>query len=423
MRDEASYLRRGALALAGVAVAGYLVDALFNLGLARFLAPPDYGDFKLAHSFAFFAGLALLLGGDRAAPKVLAPCLERGEGRRVWEYLRFYIRNATLLGLALIAVTWALAALHTGSPNPGHHHPVALATLGVPAAAAGAMVSRALQSARRPARAVVPWRLGLPLLELGLFAAIVAWRGSLTDRQAILIAVAGTAAIAAWQWRDVRRLGLVETAPDPEFRRPRAWLAASVPMMGAFLVALALNQSDLYFLEVLGDEAEVGRYAAAATVAHALTLAQVTLVGLLAPLAGTAIESGAASSRAAYRRGAALLLAFLVPLALLLAAFADPLLALFGPGYAEAHGVLLFLSAGYFAWAAAALSGLWLQYRGRAGAVLRISAATLGVDSVLNVLLIPRYGMAGAAGSTAVTLTAGALAVLAAHRRAPAPAG
>jgi hypothetical protein len=86
--DHSSYLRRGASALAAVAVAGYLVDYVFNLGLTRFLSPHDYGDFKVAYAFGFFFGLALLLGGDRAAPRVLAPLIARGEARGTWEYLR-----------------------------------------------------------------------------------------------------------------------------------------------------------------------------------------------------------------------------------------------------------------------------------------------------------------------------------------------
>lgn len=42
---------------------------------------------------------------------------------------------------------------------------------------------------------------------------------------------------------------------------PRRWLTTSLPMMGFFLVTVALSQSDLYFLEMLGDEHEVGLYA------------------------------------------------------------------------------------------------------------------------------------------------------------------
>jgi O-antigen/teichoic acid export membrane protein len=79
--------------------------------------------------------------------------------------------------------------------------------------------------------------------------------------------------------------------------------------------------------------------------------------------------------------------------------------------------VLVLLLAGNVAWAAAALSSLWLQYRGRAGVVLAISIASLVADSALNLLLIPRYGMTGAAASTAATLSAAALAVVVAGWR------
>lgn len=420
MHRDASYMRRGAVTLGAVAVGGYVTDYAFNLGLTRFLTPHDYGDFKVAYSFAFFFGLAVLLGGDRAAPMVLAPYLERGEPRKAWEYLRFYLGNALGLALVVAVITWTAAYLHSGASDPRHHHPLAWVVWAIPLNAAAAMVSRTLQSARRPAQAAVPWRIGLPVLEMALFAVVIGIRGSLGIEEALLIAILATAIITFIQWLWVRRLGLVETARDLAFRQPRGWLLASLPMMGSFLVALALNQSDLYFLEALGDEAEVGHYAAAATTAHLLLLVQTTIVGLVAPIARPAIEAGAESSRSTLRQGQSLMLRMLVPVAVLLVVTAGPILGVFGPGYRAAQPVLQLLVLGDFAWAAAALSSLWLQYQGRAGIVLGISIATLVVDSGLNLLLIPRYGMTGAAASTAATLSAAALAAIVARRRLPA---
>jgi O-antigen/teichoic acid export membrane protein len=88
---------------------------------------------------------------------------------------------------------------------------------------------------------------------------------------------------------------------------------------------------------------------------------------------------------------------------------------------AGGHGVLQLLVAGNFAWAVAALSALWLQYRGRAKVVLVVSVAALVVDSALNLLLIPRFGMVGAAAGTGATLCGGAIALIAAHLRTPRP--
>ncbi len=44
--------------------------------------------------------------------------------------------------------------------------------------------------------------------------------------------------------------------------------------------------------------------------------------------------------------------------------------------------------------------------------MVAIAAGTLAVDSTLNFLLIPRFGIEGAAGGTAVTMTLAAFAVL-----------
>ena len=75
-----------------------------------------------------------------------------------------------------------------------------------------------------------------------------------------------------------------------------------------------------------------------------------------------------------------------------------------------------------FAWASAALAGLWLQYTDRGRVVVGLGAATLMFDSLLNTALIPSYGMRGAAASTALTLTVAACALaLAARRSGPVP--
>ena len=247
MDTSTSYLRRGALALGAVSLGGYLVDYGFNLGLTRFLTPHGSKSPILSPIFSAWP----CCSAATARRPMLAPCLERGETRKVWEYLRFYLGNATWLGLSLIAVTWTLSAFHAGSSDPLDHHPIAWVVVAVPLNAAAAMISRTLQSARRPAQAMVPWRFGLPLLQLAMLGTLVAIRGRLTVTEAVLVGVVATGLITLWQWHTVRRLELVEIVREPGYRDPRAWLGASLPMMGTFLVALALSQSDLYFLELL----------------------------------------------------------------------------------------------------------------------------------------------------------------------------
>ncbi len=417
MFDVSTYLRRGGLALVAVGIGGFAADYALNLGLSRLLPPHQFGDFRVAREFAAFFGAAVLLGGDRAAPKALAGPLERGEWAHAWEYLRFYLALGLGLSALVIAGVWAASGLYVGSADPLQHHAVAWLVLSVPMLCVGALASRALQSARRPFLAAFPWRVLLPLLILASLAGTAWIRGGVELHHALICALASAAAVSAAQWWQLRRRELPELPRDPAVRGARRlWLETSVPMMGVFLVGLALSQSDFYFLEWLGDEAEVGHYAAAVTTAHFLLLLQTTVVGLVAPLVQPAIEAGPEAVRGTLRRGQRLLLAALLPAALALALAARPILSLFGPSYVQAVPALTFLLVGNTAWATAALSMLWLQYTRRGTVLVAITAVTLVVDSLLNALFIPRYGMEGAAATTALTMTLAALAVVVARR-------
>ncbi|MEZ5583419.1 MAG: hypothetical protein R3F37_12355 [Candidatus Competibacteraceae bacterium] len=111
-------------------------------------------------------GLAVLVGGDRAAPRVLAGPIRRREKRAVWEYLRFYYRLALRFSLVLILVTLTAAWLHVGRFNPLEYHALVYMVFAVPLIAGGALLTRTLQSAKLVGMANLPWRVVFPLLKL-----------------------------------------------------------------------------------------------------------------------------------------------------------------------------------------------------------------------------------------------------------------
>ncbi|MGB0514921.1 MAG: oligosaccharide flippase family protein, partial [Wenzhouxiangellaceae bacterium] len=397
MSKPSSFFRRGSLVMAAIAIAGFGADYLLNLGLTRLLSNHEYGDYKVAHAFATLAGAVVLLGGDRAAPKALAGPLTRHESAPVWEYLWFYFRIALGLSAAIAAITWVGSFYHVGHADPTDHHPIAWVVVGIPILAAGALVSRTLQSGHHLVLANSPWRVAFPLTKLALIA-VAAWMlGEMNVEGAIVLSLAAATLVVAWQWWKLRRLELSDFKRAPDIASPRAWLSVSLPMMGAFLIALALAQSDLYFLEILGEEDEVGRYAAAATTAHFLIILQAAIAGLFTPALQPALDQGLDAARVVYRQGQRLMLTWLIPVTVLLAVAARPALALFGPEYPTVTTELRLLLLGYAAWALAAMASMWLQYTGRGRSVLGISLLLLLVDSGLNFILIPRFGVMGAA--------------------------
>jgi O-antigen/teichoic acid export membrane protein len=267
-----------------------------------------------------------------------------------------------------------------------------------------------LQSGKRLGAAVLPWRIGFPSLKIALILAMIYFAGSITLRGVVAVAIVAVLIVVAWQWRAVVRWKLVGRHRSPEPVDGAALLAISVPMMAVMLVVIALTQLDLFMIEALGSEHEVGHFAAAATTAHMVVLAQVAVVGLFAPLIGPALTAGGRMKRSLFWRGQRLILLISIPLAGGLLIFGGDLLSLFGADFDHATPALRMLTLGYLASALAAFAATWLQYVGRGRAVVVISGCALLIDAACNVLWIPRYGMAGAAMATAVAMCAAAAA-------------
>ncbi|HMB92797.1 MAG TPA: oligosaccharide flippase family protein [Rhodothermales bacterium] len=412
MSKKSTLLKRDAVIAIAAGILGFIADYLLNLVLSRMLGTHEFGDFRVARAFAVFCGALVLLGGDRAAPRMLAEPLDRREFGVVWEYLRFYGLLGLLISVVIIAVVWLIGYIyHGGTWDPMDHHAVAIMALAIPFMAAGALAGRTLQSVGRTFLAAMPWRVGAPVL---LLVALVLVRFVMEQvglYEVLWLAILTIVVITLAQWAMVRRHALKVIKFASEVRTPRAWLGISVPMMGVFLVTIGLAQSDLYFLEWLGAEGEVGHYAAALTSAHFIPLIQTSIIALFAPLVARDINSGSVQTNTAFLQGQRVMAVALVPVILGFALGAVPVMSLFGSTYPDAAPALRLLAIGNGTWAMAALSALWLQYRGRGLAVMRITVITLLGDSVLNVLLIPEFGTIGAAASSAATSTAAAAAI------------
>ena len=406
---DVSYLRKGGLVLVLVAVGGFLADYLFNLGLTRILSPHAYGDYKIAYAFASIAGIAVLMGGDRAAPRYLSGWLDQGQGGAVSGYLLFFTRVA--LGTSVVVLVGVLLAfgLHRVRLDPERHHAMVVAVIAVPLIGVGALLSRTLQSAKHLGMAALPWRVGFPVLKLVLILVAAWWLETVHVFTVIILAIVAILLVGGSQLVLIIRLKLVSRPTTVNAAQYLPWLRLSAPMMVTMLVAMGLRQADLLLLEVLGEEHHVGFFAAAATVAHLVMITQMTVIALVAPLIGPSLDAGIDAMRFTFRRGQRLMLWLIVPATLLLMVTGPVVLKWFGKGYDSGYPALLMLLAGYLLWALSGLASTFLQYGGKGRQVLWVNLLTLLIAVVLNFLLIPRYDMTGAGIATAVAFGAGAI--------------
>lgn len=210
--------------------------------------------------------------------------------------------------------------------------------------------------------------------------------------------------------------------------RVRAYAGYGYPIALSLALAVVLASTDRFLLAAFLDEAAVGAYHAGYTIANrTLDVLFVWLGAAGGPALVMALERGgrAAAIQAAREQASTFVLLGL-PAAVGVALVARPLAeVMIGPGLREMATLVT-------PWVAlsALLSGATAYYFGQAftlgrrtDLLLAAMAAPATANVILNILLIPRFGVVGAAWATAVSFAIGLSATILLGRRVlPLPA-
>lgn len=94
------------------------------------------------------------------------------------------------------------------------------------------------------------------------------------------------------------------------------------------------------------------------------------------------------------------------PLMLILVIFAEPIMGFVGPEFGAGAGVLRIMAVAHFISASSGMVGAFLNMTGGQAAFSKIVLVAVGMNFVLNLLLLPKFGMWGAAWASAISLGA-----------------
>jgi O-antigen/teichoic acid export membrane protein len=163
--------------------------------------------------------------------------------------------------------------------------------------------------------------------------------------------------------------------------------------------------ADTILLGILRTPAAVGLY----QVATRLTLLMTTVIAPIglafAPRVADLYRRGELEAlRHAYAVVTSWIFRLALPAAVVLIVFARQLLGLFGPAFESGATVTVVLTVGQLVNAITGPCGLMLVMSGRPGIQMVGNAATLALNLGLNLYLIPRYGVTGAAIAWAVSM-------------------
>ncbi len=415
---ERALVQRNALLAFSVRVASAALLYLSQMVLARWMGASEFGAYVLAWTLVLVLGGLSHLGLSMANIRLLPEYAETGQ----WSLLRGLIRGGRLVALGVGGVV-AIVGIATvqqlgGRISPQTAHAVMLAMACVPLYALTDLQDGIGRGRGWMGVALVPPYIVRPTLLLVGMIVAHEFGATMCAVTAAGVAIAATAGAALMQTRLVERRFAAEVPKGPRAYAFKTWFAISTPLLVIYGAELVMQNADVLLLALYRPPAEVGMYFAAAK-----TMALVMFVHYAVGSAA-AHQFSALNARGdheglarAVRDGVRWTFIPSLAAAIVLLILGKPLLWLFSPEFTQAYPVMAILVVGFLARASVGPAEFLLNMLGQQRAVATVAVSAALFDIALCTLLIPPFGMLGAAVSNAATLVFAALAYAAVARR------
>ncbi len=400
----------------GSNVAGTFVLQIVGLGLgfgvsltlAHASGPEVLGTYEYVLAIVGAIGPLAVVGTDKLLRREVAALVESERWGDLRHLLGWTTRTTALVSLSL-AVVAGVCLYGPLRGVPGTEGATMLIGLALVPLIAWIRVGRGtLQGRHRAALSLLPEELIVPGFLLTGLAGLEIAGIALSSPVALGLRLAGAGlGLAAIGGATIRAL-----PADLSLRGERTSRASETPAIdwwtsaGTLAVVASLGalnaRVDTILLGYFESSSAVGFYAVASRVAGCVLL---IFYAMNQTLSGEFSRLETAERREELRRtaqsGQWVVLAVATPVALLLFSTRGIYLSWFGPGFETASVALAMLIGGRLAATGTGLSGYLLMMTGHERVVALVEAGGILLNALLNVVLIPHYGLKGAAISTA----------------------
>lgn len=388
---------------------GMLSFKFFNFlrqfAIIRLLSPSDYGLFALGMTIVtscmVFGGLGLYSGAQR----FIAYHQARGDEPRtrgtVASSLRIVAASAAVFTLLSLLLAAPLASLFD---KPGLEEVMLWFTPLVPLSIGILIMSSFFMGFKKPGFSVFVDNLGISLVSLIVVLVFLSFRRDLSSLLAGQVLAHSLVFLAALLYAATHfpiRLSGEERTP--------VWkelLLFSLPLLTANALGYLMEQTDTLVLGYYMTSEKIGFYNAAYLLATVIPVFLAAAGTMLLPVAsGLVAGEHRAELRELYRSVTKWLFILTLPLFLIFSLFPSQTMQLvFGGEYLTATRALQLLCLGGFVNTFLGPNSTMLIAFGRSRFLMSSSLAATAVNIALNLLLVPRWGINGAATASLTAL-------------------
>ena len=199
----------------------------------------------------------------------------------------------------------------------------------------------------------------------------------------------------------------IEPQDTVEQMPARTILSISLPMLVTATINLVLGQTGVIMLGMFRSEAEVGYYAIAVKLATLTSFILSAINSMAAPKFSELFHSGKIDELFyVAKKSSKLIFWTTTPILIGFAFLGKPLLGIaFGRQFEVAYTALVLMALGQFVHSISGATGMFMNMTGRQKEFRNIILVSAVINILLNVLLVPSYGISGAAIAGMISLS------------------
>ena len=418
-KDDDARSQRGALMAFAIRIASAAIAFLSQILLARWMGTFEYGVFTYIWVWLYVLATLAPLGTSTAVVRFIPEYIEHGKQALARGFLRFGRQVSIGIGILVLLVGASLLAFTDDVIPPHYRVPMLLALVCLPGFASIEFMDGIGRARGWMHLALVPGYILRPLLLL-LLIAIAALAGlSRSAETAVSALIIATWVAATVQYfLQHRRLSKELIGTKPAYNL-RPWIAVSLPTMLLESFSLIMLNFDILVLELFVTPDQIAIYFAAMRTISLISFVHFAVAAAMMSRFATAYATqDFASIRSLLHQ--ARIWTFVPSLAgaVFLLAAGKPMLWLFGPEFTAGYPVMFILAAGLLARAAAGPAQSLLVVTGHQNITAVVLCGSVLLNCILNLVLIPRYGLSGAATATACAFALESLILFTVARRA-----
>lgn len=399
-----SLIPKASIALA-IKLGAALAAFLFSLILSRYLDTAGVGQYFLALNVATLATVVARIGMDNTILRFTAQAHAQGQTDILASRLRGAFRLVVVGGIAATIVLWFAADFITELlfDDPGSARALRIIALGVVPASLVAILSQAYLGSEQLRTGTSLQSLAVPAVGC-LILPILANQWNVAGAAAtygLSNALCFVVALLIWH----RRLGPLPQVPTPPYR---LLVRSGIPLFWAAVMNLLLATSGSVILGIFSTDADVGVFNITYRVAGLTSLALVAANSFVAPRMAALHEKGETDQIQKLAQSACFLVSMMALPALLLFLVAPEFVLMFFGDEFSAKGstALRILTIGQFVNVATGSVGYLLMMCGYEKVMRNVLFVAAGGSLLLQLTLVPIYGLLGAAVASGLSLAA-----------------